>query len=71
MNEEIPVPFLIIVAMILICQSIFLFIHARKYSHNYWFWGIVGLIQAPMPTLVYLIFVRKVFHKKNSKGMKE
>lgn len=71
MNEEITIPLLIIVAVILISQSIFLFIHARKYGHNYWFWGIIGLIQAPMPTLAYLIFVRKVFHKKNPEGMND
>ncbi|MFF2446290.1 sigma-Y antisigma factor component [Neobacillus sp. NPDC058068] len=55
---------IIIVAAILLMQSIYLFLDARKRSHNYWFWGIVGLIQAPMPTLFYLIFIRKIFHKK-------
>ncbi|QED47103.1 hypothetical protein [Cytobacillus dafuensis] len=64
MNEEISVPLLIVVAVILISQSIFLFSNARKHGHNYWLWGILGLIQAPMPTLVYLYFVRKLWHKK-------
>lgn len=66
MSEE-PTPFLIIVvAIILLSQSLFLFIHAKKYQHNYWLWGILGLIQAPFPTIVYLIFVRKVWQKEKS-----
>ncbi|UII56842.1 sigma-Y antisigma factor component [Cytobacillus spongiae] len=65
MNEEISLPLLIVVAIILICQSIFLFMDARKHGHNYWFWGIIALIQAPMPTIVYLIFVRKIWQNKD------
>ncbi|ETI65840.1 hypothetical protein [Neobacillus vireti] len=64
MKVEYSPTLIIIVAAILLLQSIFLFLDARKRSHNYWFWGIVGLIQAPMPTLFYLIFIRKIFHKK-------
>ena len=51
------------VAAILLTQSIFLFLNARKHGHNYWLWGILGLIQAPIPLLVYLIFVRKVLRR--------
>lgn len=65
MSDEITGPVLILVAAILITQSIFLFTNARKHGHNYWFWGIIGLIQAPVPTIVYLLFVRKQW-KKNS-----
>jgi hypothetical protein len=64
MNGDYSLTLIIVVAAILFMQSIFLFLDARKRSHNYWFWGIAGLIQAPMPTLFYLIFVRKIFHKK-------
>lgn len=53
-----------IAVIILIAQSTWLFLDARKRGHNYWLWGIVGLIQAPMPTLFYLIFVRKAFRRK-------
>ncbi|QOR67359.1 sigma-Y antisigma factor component [Cytobacillus suaedae] len=52
------------VALILIAQSTWLFLDARKRGHNYWLWGIVGLIQAPMPSLFYLLFVRKIFKTK-------
>ncbi|WP_026584516.1 hypothetical protein [Bacillus sp. J33] len=64
-NEEISLPLLLVVGIILIVQSTFLFLDARKHGHNYWLWGIIGLIQAPMPTLFYLIFVRKIWHKKD------
>ncbi|RBP92362.1 hypothetical protein DFO70_107297 [Cytobacillus firmus] len=64
-SEEISLPLLIAVGIILIAQSTFLFLDARKNGHNYWLWGIIGLIQAPMPTLFYLIFVRKIWQKKD------
>ncbi|MFE4522097.1 sigma-Y antisigma factor component [Cytobacillus firmus] len=64
-SEEISLPLLIIVGVILIAQSMFLFLDARKHGHNYWLWGIIGLIQAPMPALFYLIFVRKIWQKKD------
>ncbi|SDN12048.1 sigma-Y antisigma factor component [Bacillus sp. OK048] len=63
MSEELSLSVIILVVAILLLQSIFLFLDARKRNHNYWLWGIVGLIQAPMPTLFYLVFVRKIFQK--------
>lgn len=66
MNEEISLPLLLLVGVILLSQSIYLFIDARKHGHNYWVWGIVGLIQAPMPTLFYLIFIRKIWKRKKT-----
>jgi hypothetical protein len=51
------------VAAILLTQSIFLFTNARKHGHNHWLWGILGLIQAPVPLLIYLFFVRKIYKK--------
>lgn len=64
MNEDISIIEMILIVAILLLQSIYLFLDARKRNHNYWLWGIVGLIQAPMPTLFYLIFIRKIFQKK-------
>ena len=64
MSNELSPTVIIVVAAILLLQSIFLFLDARKRNHNYWLWGIVGLIQAPMPTLFYLLFVRKIFRKR-------
>lgn len=49
---------LIIVGIILLIQSIYLFIDARKNGMNYWFWGIIGLIQVPMPLIFYMLVRR-------------
>lgn len=64
MTHEISLLGLIAIGLILLTQSTFLFIDARKHGHNYWFWGIIGLIQAPMPTLFYLLFARKIWKRK-------
>ncbi len=64
MSNELSPTLIIIVAAVLLLQSVYLFLDARKRNHNYWLWGIVGLIQAPMPTLFYLLFVRKIFRKR-------
>ena len=64
MNEELSPVMLAVVVVILLVQSLFLFTNARKHGHNYWLWGILGLIQAPMPLLFYLIFARKIWRKK-------
>lgn len=64
MNEELSPVLLAVVVVILLVQSLFLFTNARKNGHNYWLWGILGLIQAPMPLLFYLIFVRKIWSGK-------
>lgn len=65
MKDNLTFTQIIIVVGILLSQSLYLFFDARKRNFNYWLWGIVGLIQAPMPVLFYLIFVRKIFQKKN------
>ncbi|MFO1442738.1 sigma-Y antisigma factor component [Bacillus sp. Bva_UNVM-123] len=68
MNEEISPLLLVMTAFILIFQSSFLFLDARKYGHNYWLWGIWGLTSAPMPILVYLVCIRKPWRKRKSKS---
>ncbi|MFS0824395.1 sigmaY antisigma factor component [Bacillus sp. 1P02SD] len=54
----------ILIVIILLIQSFWLFLDARKRGHNYWFWGIWGLIQSPMPIVFYLIFARKIYRHK-------
>lgn len=49
---------LIVAGIVVLIQSIYLFIDARKNGMNYWFWGIIGLIQAPMPVIFYLLVRR-------------
>lgn len=62
-QEHLPWPLYLLVAVILLTQGIWLFIDARKHSSHPWFWGLWGLIQAPVPTLVYLLVVRKVWRR--------
>ncbi|MCK6255998.1 sigmaY antisigma factor component [Fictibacillus sp. WQ 8-8] len=59
-----PLWTLILVVIILLCQSTWLFLDGRKRGYRYWFWSLWGLIQCPFPLLFYLIFARKVFRSK-------
>ncbi|REE85393.1 hypothetical protein A8990_112122 [Paenibacillus taihuensis] len=60
---------LIGVAILLIAQSSWLFIDARKHSRYPWFWGIWGLIQCPMPLIFYFLIVRVDWSQfRNAKG---
>ncbi|MGD7045573.1 sigmaY antisigma factor component [Jeotgalibacillus proteolyticus] len=58
--KEVPIVFFILLAIILLAQSIYLFIDARKRGHARWFWGLWGMIQTPMPILIYLLWSRVV-----------
>ncbi|WP_077303848.1 transcriptional regulator [Terribacillus halophilus] len=42
---------------VLLAQGIWLYIDAKKRGTYAWAWGIVGLIQFPMPLLCYYIFI--------------
>ncbi|MBP2243278.1 hypothetical protein J2Z40_003877 [Cytobacillus eiseniae] len=46
-----------VIVVIMLVQSTLLFIDAKKKKGFAWFWGLWGLIQFPMPTLFYLVFV--------------
>ncbi|MGR3763393.1 sigmaY antisigma factor component [Rossellomorea sp. NS-SX7] len=54
---------LLLITPILLAQSIYLFLDARKNGHLYWFWGIWGLIQTPTPLIFYLLFAKKIWKK--------
>lgn len=62
--DEIPLFAWIVVVILLLSQSTWMFLDAKKYGHNYWLWGILGLIQFPTYLVIYLIFARKIFRKK-------
>ncbi|MBF0707701.1 transcriptional regulator [Alkalihalobacillus hwajinpoensis] len=49
--------FIPILILLLLTQSMLLFVDAKKKGSYPWLWGIWGLIQLPMPTLFYLLFV--------------
>ncbi|MFD0588782.1 sigmaY antisigma factor component [Paenibacillus sp. GCM10027627] len=57
--------FWLLVAGILISQSTWLFLDARKRDANYWFWGIWGLVYFPLPLIVYWLVVRKGWLKRS------
>ncbi|MDP4549666.1 transcriptional regulator [Alkalihalobacillus macyae] len=49
--------FIPILILLLLTQSMVLFVDAKKKGSYPWLWGIWGLIQFPMPTIFYLLFV--------------
>ncbi|MGM0846345.1 MAG: sigmaY antisigma factor component [Bacillota bacterium] len=57
---------LLLVIPLLLLQSLFLFTDARKRGHKYWFWGLWGLIQCPVPLIFYFIFARKIISKNRN-----
>lgn len=62
--NEMPLYLWILVAAILLTQATWLFIDARKRNANQWFWGIIGLIQCPLPLIFYLFIVRKIYKRR-------
>lgn len=56
--------FWVLLALVMITQSTWLFIDARKRDKMPWFWGIWGLIQFPMPLIFYFIFVRSGWFRR-------
>lgn len=53
-----------VIVLTLLVQSTLLFIDAKKKRGFAWFWGLWGLIQFPMPTLFYLLFVVLPYKRK-------
>ena len=53
--DSMKVYLLLLCGLIVLAQSIFMFIDARKNGFNQWTWGILGLIQSPIPLILYLI----------------
>lgn len=53
-----------VIVLTLLVQSTLLFIDAKKKQGFAWFWGLWGLIQFPMPTLFYLLFVVLPYKRK-------
>lgn len=64
-NQDLPLYAWILIVLVLLTQGIWLFINARKHGHLFWFWGIWGLIQFPLPLFFYYIFARKIFKRRN------
>lgn len=58
-----PLYLWIIIGILLLTQSIWLFRDAQKRKAHPWIWGIWGIMSVPTPLIVYLIVVRKIFKK--------
>ncbi|MGG3572593.1 transcriptional regulator [Bacillus gobiensis] len=56
---------ILLVAPILLTQSIFLFLDAKKKGAYAWFWGLWALIQFPWPSIFYYFFVVRPYRKKS------
>jgi hypothetical protein len=50
-------PILIAAAVLLLCQGTWLYLDARKRGGKAWFWGLWGLIQFPLPTILYTVLL--------------
>ncbi|AJY73622.1 hypothetical protein [Paenibacillus beijingensis] len=53
---DIPWYLWVLLCLVLLIQSTWLFVHAGRKGQRRWFWGLWGLIQVPMPIIVYLIW---------------
>ncbi|GGG09228.1 sigmaY antisigma factor component [Paenibacillus abyssi] len=62
--KQIPIWQGALIVLILLSQSTWLFIDARKRGSYPWFWGMWGLIQFPGPLIFYWLFVRKRWLRK-------
>ncbi|WP_438349124.1 sigmaY antisigma factor component [Paenibacillus sp. FA6] len=56
--KEIPIWLITTIVPILLVQGTWMFLDAGKWGKWRWFWGIWGLINTPLPLLIYLFFVR-------------
>lgn len=62
-TEVSPYLFLLLIPLLLV-QSTWLFLDARKRECYPWFWGIWGLTTIPLPGILYLFLVVKIFRRR-------
>lgn len=55
--QTIPWPIWILIIALLLSQGTWLFLDARRRGALPWLWGVLGLIQFPVPLLCYWLFV--------------
>jgi len=58
-----PLYLWVLLGVLLLSESTWLFRNAQKHSKYPWLWGLWGLTSFPTPLVVYLIVVRKIFKK--------
>lgn len=49
----------VLLGLLLFGQGTWLFLDARRREAHPWLWGLLGLIQIPMPLLLYWLIVRR------------
>jgi hypothetical protein len=49
----------LLVTVVLLSQGTWLFLDARRRGARPWLWGLLGLVQFPMPLLLYWLIVRR------------
>ncbi|SDB83788.1 hypothetical protein [Shouchella lonarensis] len=59
MNTTLPLWGWVVIPLLLLAQGVWLFMDASKHGRHPWLWGVLGLVQLPLPILVYYFFVRK------------
>lgn len=69
--KVLPVWFWVLLIAVLVTQSTWLYIDARKRDSMPWFWGLWGLIHFPMPLLFYFLFVRSGWFRRGGGKSKE
>lgn len=47
----------LLLGLLLLAQATWLFVDARRRGARPWLWGLLGLVQFPMPLLLYWFFV--------------
>lgn len=62
---EVPMILWILLGVILLAQSSWMFYDAKKRKEFPWIWGIFGLLNTPSNLLIYLV-VTRIIRKKTS-----
>lgn len=55
--EDVPWWGWVLLGLLLLAQGTWLFLDARRRGARPWLWGLLGLIQFPMPALLYWFIV--------------
>ncbi|QHT45813.1 sigma-Y antisigma factor component [Halobacillus sp. ACCC02827] len=61
--EDIPLWGFLLLGTVLLTQSSILFIKARRIDKAPWFWGLIGIIQFPVPSILFFILRRTVWRE--------
>lgn len=67
MTTQLPIWGWVVIVALMLAQGIWLFLDAWKHDKRPWLWGILGLVQFPLPILFYWFFVRKPLSEQAKK----